>query len=69
VKVFFFYDQSNFVRDSVDSVRDAILFGLILSVAIIFLFLKNWGTTLTAILEIPVTVLITLVAMKAAGLS
>jgi multidrug efflux pump subunit AcrB len=69
VKIAFFYDQSLFVRASAASVRDAILFGLILSVLIIYLFLKNWGTTLTAIVVIPVTVLVTLLAMKAAGLS
>ncbi len=69
VKVISFYDQSLFVRASAGSVRDAILFGLILSVLIIYFFLKNWGTTLTAIVVIPVTVLITLLAMKAAGLS
>jgi CzcA family heavy metal efflux pump len=65
----YYYDQSLFVRDSVASVRDAIVFGLVLSVLILFLFLKDWGVTLTAIVVIPVTVLITLVAMKAAGLS
>lgn len=64
-----YYDQSLFVRSSAASVRDAILFGLALSVIIIYLFLKNWGITLTAIIVIPVTVLVTLVAMKAAGLS
>ncbi len=69
VKMVSFYDQSHFVGSSFYSVRDAIVFGLILSVAIIFLFLKNWETTLTAILVIPVTVLVTLVAMKATGLS
>lgn len=65
----FFYDQSVLVRESVKSVWEAILFGLILSVAIIFLFLRNWGTTLTATVVIPVTVLVTIVAMKLLGLS
>jgi CzcA family heavy metal efflux pump len=69
LKTAYYYDQSLFVRDSVASVRDAIVFGLVLSVLILFLFLKDWGVTLTAIVVIPVTVLITLVAMKAAGLS
>jgi len=69
VKIVSFYDQSLLVRSSAGSVRDAILFGLILSVVIIYFFLKNWGTTLTAIVVIPVTVLVTLLAMKAAGLS
>ena len=67
-KLAFFYDQSLLVRASVQSVWEAILFGLILSVVIIYLFLKNWGTTLTAIVVIPVTVLITLVAMRITGL-
>ena len=69
VKLAFFYDQSVIVHSSVQSVWEAILFGLILSVVIIFAFLKNWGTTLVATLVIPVTVLVTLVAMSLAGLS
>ncbi len=69
VRIVSFYDQSLFVRESAGSVRDAILFGLLLSVVILHLFLKNWGSTLTAIIVIPVTVLITLLAMQAAGMS
>jgi CzcA family heavy metal efflux pump len=69
LKTAYYYDQSLFVHESVGSVRDAILFGLILSVIIIYFFLKNWGITLTAIVVIPITVLITLVAMNLAGLS
>ena len=69
LKMAYYYDQSLFVRASVGSVRDAIGFGLILSVLILYFFLKNWGITFTAILVIPVTVLITLVAMRVVGLS
>ena len=65
----FFYDQSLFVRDSVGSVWDAIIFGLILSVLILYFFLKNWGSVWTAIVTIPITVLITLIAMKLVGMS
>src|ERR1039458_1894701 len=65
----FFYDQSLFVRDSVGSVWDAILFGLILSVLILYFFLKNWGSVWTAIVTIPITVLMTLIAMKLVGMS
>lgn len=68
-KLAFFYDQSVLVRESVKSVWEAILFGLILSVLIIYFFLKNWGTTLTAIVVIPVTVLVTIVAMRLLGMS
>jgi multidrug efflux pump subunit AcrB len=69
VKVAPFYDQSLLVRESIKSVRDSILIGLLLSVAILYGFLRNWGTTLVAILVIPVTVLATFVAMWLAGLS
>jgi CzcA family heavy metal efflux pump len=69
MKLAFFYDQSEIVRASVQSVWEAIFFGLILSVAILYLFLKNWGTTLVATLVIPVTVLVTLLSMKVAGLT
>jgi len=69
IQLAFFYDQSLFVRDSVGSVWDAIVFGLILSVLILYFFLKNWGSVWTAIVTIPITVLITLVAMKLANMS
>jgi multidrug efflux pump subunit AcrB len=64
MKLSFFYDQSLLVRDSVRSVWEAIIFGLVLSVVILFAFLKDWGSTLVAIVVIPVTVLVTLVAMR-----
>lgn len=69
VKVAPFYDQSLLVRDSISSVRDAILLGLILSIVILYGFLRNWGTTFVAILVIPVTILATFLAMYLVGLS
>ncbi|HVX85632.1 MAG TPA: efflux RND transporter permease subunit [Phycisphaerae bacterium] len=69
MKLSFFYDQSLLVRDSVSSVWEAILFGLALSVAIIFLFLRDWGSTLVAVIVIPVTVLVTLLAMRLGNMS
>ena len=69
LKLALFYDQSVIVQDSVRSVWEAIGFGLVLSVLIIYLFLRSWGTTLVATLVIPVTILITLVVMRVAGLT
>jgi CzcA family heavy metal efflux pump len=69
VRVAPYYDQSLLVRESINSVRDSILVGLLLSVVILYAFLRNWGTTFVAILVIPVTVLITFLAMGLAGLS
>ncbi|MGH7980059.1 MAG: efflux RND transporter permease subunit, partial [Limisphaerales bacterium] len=69
MRLAFFYDQSQFVRDSVSSVWSAIIFGLILSVVILYFFLKSWGSVLTAIVTIPISVLITIVVMKLLNMS
>jgi CzcA family heavy metal efflux pump len=67
VKVQTFYDQSTLVRDSIASVRDAILIGLILAAIILVLFLRDWGSSVVAALVIPATIAITLVAMRIMG--
>jgi CzcA family heavy metal efflux pump len=67
VKVDTFYDQSILVRDSIDSVRDAILIGLALAAIILVLFLRDWGSSLVAALVIPATIAITLIVMRLIG--
>lgn len=62
-----FYDQSILVTDSIKSVRDAILIGLILASIILVVFLRDWGTSLVAGLVIPVTVMVTFIALKLMG--
>jgi len=59
-----FYDQSIIVGDSIKSVRDAILLGLILASIILVVFLRDWGTSIVAGLVIPVTILVTFAALK-----
>ncbi len=51
-----FYDQSIIVGESIKSVRDAILLGLMLASIILVVFLRDWGTSVVAGLVIPVTV-------------
>jgi CzcA family heavy metal efflux pump len=62
-----FYDQSTIVRESITSVRDAILIGLVLACIILFLFLGDWTSSLVAGLVIPVTVAITILFLWAIG--
>jgi len=69
VKVETFYDQSILVRDSIDSVRDAILIGLALAAIILVLFLRDWGSSLVAALVIPATIAITLIVLRVIGQS
>jgi multidrug efflux pump subunit AcrB len=64
-----FYDQSNIVRESIGSVRDAIIIGLLLAGIIIYLFLRDLGTALMTGLVIPVAICVTFIAMKILGQS
>ena len=64
-----FYDQSELVRESILSVRDAILIGLVLACVILFLFLHNWTSSLVAGLVIPVTVAVTVLFLRITGQS
>src|SRR5579871_5439166 len=64
-----FYDQSNIVRESIGSVRDAIIIGLLLAGFIIWLFLRDVGTALMTGLVIPVAIFVTFIAMKVLGQS
>src|SRR5215471_17889057 len=59
-----FYDQSEIVTASIESVRDAILIGLVLASLIMVLFLRDWGTSLVAGLVIPATIAVTFIALK-----
>jgi len=61
------YDQSEIVQDSIKSVRDAILVGLVLASLIMVLFLRDWGTSLVAGLVIPATVALTFIGLRATG--
>jgi CzcA family heavy metal efflux pump len=64
-----FYDQSQIVRDSISSVRDAIFIGLILSCIILFLFLHDWTSSLIAGTVIPVTIAVTVLVLWTIGQS
>ena len=64
-----FYDQSQLVRDSISSVRDAILIGLLLACIILYLFLHDWRSSVIAGMVIPVTVAITVLVLWLIGQS
>ena len=67
IKLTPYYDQSGLVRDSIKSVRDAILIGLLLASIVMVAFLRDWGSSLVAGLVIPITILITFIVLKALG--
>jgi CzcA family heavy metal efflux pump len=69
VKLEPFYDQSTIVRDSIASVRDAVLLGIVLASIVLVLFLRDWGSSLVAGLVIPVTLCITFIVLRLTGQS
>ncbi|MBI1246701.1 AcrB/AcrD/AcrF family protein [bacterium] len=65
----FFYDQSQFVREGVGSVWEAIILGLILSVIVLYAFLRSLSSTIVAAMVIPVTIILTLIGLRLLGMS
>ena len=62
-----FYDQSDLVTDSITSVRDAVVLGLVLASLIMVLFLRDWGTSLVAGMVIPATLAVTFIVLRVMG--
>jgi len=60
-------DNSKFINDSVDDVEVSILLGGLLTVIIVFFFLKSWRSTIITSLTLPVSVISTFTVMKALG--
>jgi CzcA family heavy metal efflux pump len=61
------YDQAALVRDSMRSVRDAMLLGGSLAVIVLLVFLGEWRTTTAAALSLPLTIAITLLGIALSG--
>ena len=61
------YDQGLLVRTAIANVRDAIVIGGLLSVVILFLFLKSVRATLIAALSIPLSLVISFVFLHLTG--
>jgi CzcA family heavy metal efflux pump len=63
------YNQADLVTESFKSVRDAIVLGLALAVLVVLLFTGSMVNAIIAAIVVPCTLAITLVVMKACGLS
>ncbi len=63
------FDTTEFVRHSLKEVRNTILLALCLVVLVIFMFLRNWRTTLIPLLAIPISLLGSFFIMYMAGFS
>ena len=67
VKVETFYDQGDFIRNSISSTQDSILIGVGLAMVVLFLFLRSWRVTLVVALVVPCTLAATFACLHAFG--
>lgn len=63
------FDATKFIRKSISEVMETIFIAFGLVIVIIFLFLRNWRTTLIPILAIPISLIGAFFIMYAAGFS
>ena len=52
-------DLSEFIRASIDSVEEHLVFGSILAAAVVLVFLWNWRSTIIAAIAIPTSIIAT----------
>ncbi|HEX5133711.1 MAG TPA: efflux RND transporter permease subunit, partial [Candidatus Krumholzibacteria bacterium] len=63
------WDTTRYIRKSIHEVRQTIFVAFLLVVLIIFLFLRDWRTTLIPVLAIPISLIGVFFVMFAAGFS
>lgn len=69
IKVGYAFDDTIAVRKAVQEVQDTVLIAFSLVVLVIFLFLRNWRTTLIPVLTIPISLIGTFFVMYLFGFS
>ncbi len=67
VKASIGFDMTRHIRNSISEVKETILIAFILVIIIIFLFLRDWRTTLIPILAIPISLIGSFFIMYLAG--
>ncbi|MGH9255213.1 MAG: efflux RND transporter permease subunit, partial [Vicinamibacterales bacterium] len=61
------HDDAEFIRENVAQVREAIIFGAAMAVLVIFVFMRDWRSTLITALSLPTSVISTFFFMWMAG--
>jgi multidrug efflux pump subunit AcrB len=69
VKLVKWYDQSELVTQSMTSVRDAVLIGLVLAALVLLWFLRSWRVTMIAAIIVPATLAATVLVLAIMGMS
>jgi CzcA family heavy metal efflux pump len=67
INVLPYYEQADFVKDSIRSVTDSLFIGLGLAIIVAIIFLRSVKASTVILITIPVTLCLTLVCLYAAG--
>ncbi len=67
VKIKPYYQQADFVNESVKSIQDVLWIGLLLAIVIVVVFLRSLQSSLVVLFTIPTTLALTLVILNAIG--
>ena len=63
------YDQSDLITESANSLRNAILIGVVLAALVLLIFLRDWKVTLAAVVAVPATLAATSLILYLSGQS
>jgi hydrophobic/amphiphilic exporter-1 (mainly G- bacteria), HAE1 family len=62
-------DQSDFIQDSIDNVQQSAMWGAVLAIFVLYLFLRNGSTTFIISLAIPISIIATFGLLYFTGLT
>ncbi len=67
VKMVPYYNQADFVDTAIKSIRDVLWVGIFLAIVVTILFLRSFKSSVVILITVPVSLLLTLIAMKVSG--
>ena len=69
IKIAVVYDQSTFIKDSINGVRDSAIQGGILAFIVLYLFLRSFTSSIIVTFSIPISIMAVFVLMYMGGIS
>jgi CzcA family heavy metal efflux pump len=67
VQVVYTFRQADFIETAIHNMLEALAFGAVLVVLVLFVFLQNWRTVIISLTAIPLSLLAAIISLKLAG--
>ena len=62
-----YYNQADFVKNAINSIRDVLWIGLLLAMMVTFIYLRSLNSSLIILITVPVSLLLTIIIMLGLG--